>query len=802
MSFIKKNKGLLISLLISLIIIIALFTMKRIYPFGNFILNINNIQSVYIPVYYRIWDIWHGVADIFINWNLNNSDLSYILAHGGLSPTTWLIALFPRNSITNAISYIFIIKVLLISLTTYISIKKIFPTAKDFFNILFTIIYTFSNTLFFSFGNLSVLDMMMLVPLLVYAYIRMFKEDKFVMYIIILSLTLILNYTNYIMLFILIMGTTILANMFLNNDNKIRKVIKIILYTLIAYGIASMVLIPVLNLYYKSYIFSLDYLFSIFDLEKIMTRFVYLSSLVLPIILTIKQLFVKKDKKINYFIISMLVFLGMGIIIEPINLIWHNEVYLDTIFEYSYVIVFFLVGCSVYYLSNNYDNKNKKEVINVVTCIVMMGMYILFIYLMKNELTASNIIFGISKVSQIVAYVFLFIISLFVILLMFKNNVKYISGLMVIFTIFQIYIYAYLEINNYMFLSSTEYTENVGKSLNFKEDSYNYIDYTNRLNGGFSYILNIPSISKISLNATKDDINMRNAFKYAGTDYDLKTNGGSIFINALLHNKYIIADKELNDEFYNLIEDNNGKYYYEMKYSMPLIIPYSGEIYDVDYGSIVDNNNGVYKTLFNKNEDIMIREKVLDDGENFIVSLKPKRIYYFSLVPELYSTVHIDLSNMNLNFIDMYSTDSCIVSIFTVDKEQMITINKEENGLTDIDTGYIDMEYYINFINSFSNDDIVVRNEKDKKIYEYNAINNTYVLLPIRYSEGMIVKVNGKQQEVTKNVFNLMSVYLNEGNNIIQISYKLKYVKLGVIISLISLVLLWLILIIHNKYKI
>lgn len=801
MKFLKKNKSLFINLLISLVLIVAIFTMKKIYPFGNYIFNMNNIQSVYIPVYYRIWDIWHGLADVFINWNLNSSDLAYLLAHGALSPTTWLIALFPRNLIINGVSYIIMIKVLCISLITYISIDKLFNKASSFWKILFTTIYTFSNTLFFSFSNLVVLDTMMLLPLLVYAYVRMFKEDKFLMYVILLILTLLSNYTNYMMFFILIVAITILINIFLNKDNKIKKILKTLLYTILSYGIASIVLIPVLNLYYKSYIFNLNYLLSFFDVEKIMTRLVYLIPLVLPIVLTIKQLFIKKDRNINYFIICMLIFLGISIIVEPINLIWHNEVYLNTIFEYSYVVTFFLIGVSIYYLSNNYNNKNKHEIINVVITIVMICMYLLFAYLMKNELMSSNIIFGISKLSQISAYIFLFILSIFIIFFILKNSFKYVNILIIIFTLCQIYLYSYLELKNYMFLSSTKYTENVNESLNLRNDGYNYIDETHNLNAGFSYILDIPSISKISLNATKDDVSLRNAFKYAGTDYDVDTSGGSIFINSLLHNKYVISDNELDEKYYNLIENNNGKYYYEFKNNMPLIIPYSGKIYEGDYGSIIDNNNGVFKTLFNQENDIMIREKVIDNGDDYIISLKPGRIYYFSLVPELYTGVHISLVDFDLNFMEMYTTDSSIISVFTTSKEQTIMINKKNNGLTDLDVGYIDYQNYIDFINSFKNEGIVVKNEKDKRIYLYNASSSSNILLPIRYNDGMIVKVNGKNTDIKKNVFNLASIYVNEGDNVIEISYKLKYAKLGIIVSIISTLLLVLLIVIKKVKK-
>ena len=67
-----KNKGILISILLTVIIISIIFLFQGIYPFGNKIFGLADFDHAYIPVYYKLWDILHGKGTFLFDWNLGS----------------------------------------------------------------------------------------------------------------------------------------------------------------------------------------------------------------------------------------------------------------------------------------------------------------------------------------------------------------------------------------------------------------------------------------------------------------------------------------------------------------------------------------------------------------------------------------------------------------------------------------------------------------------------------------------------------------------------------------------------------
>ena len=67
------------------------------------------------------------------------------------------------------------------------------------------------------------------------------------------------------------------------------------------------------------------------------------------------------------------------------------------------------------------------------------------------------------------------------------------------------------------------------------------------------------------------------------------------------------------------------------------------------------------------------------------------------------------------------------------------------------------------------------------------------------YDEGFKIYVNNKEVNYTKNLYNLISIKVNKGNNEIKLVFIPKMFKEGIIISLISFISL-LIVTLSNKY--
>ena len=63
----KKYKYYLIPPIIVMLILTIIYLINGVYPFGkNTILN-GDFPSAYIPIYYYMWDLFRGNANLFIN---------------------------------------------------------------------------------------------------------------------------------------------------------------------------------------------------------------------------------------------------------------------------------------------------------------------------------------------------------------------------------------------------------------------------------------------------------------------------------------------------------------------------------------------------------------------------------------------------------------------------------------------------------------------------------------------------------------------------------------------------------------
>ena len=105
----KKYKYYLIPPIIVMLILTIIYLINGVYPFGkNTILN-GDFPSAYIPIYYYMWDLFRGNANLFINFKVGMGTCMYDLTsiYGILSPFSWIIALCKRSDIPYFMSILF-----------------------------------------------------------------------------------------------------------------------------------------------------------------------------------------------------------------------------------------------------------------------------------------------------------------------------------------------------------------------------------------------------------------------------------------------------------------------------------------------------------------------------------------------------------------------------------------------------------------------------------------------------------------------------------------------------------------------
>lgn len=799
--FFHKNKTLGITILLAISIIAILFTLKGIYPFGKNTVNIIDFDSAYIPVYYKLWDLLHGKGSVLFDWNLGAGLNCYgsLIMNALISPFSLIIGLFSRDNISYGISFVLILKLIFINVCTFITINKLFPKIRESYKCIFTLIYSFSGWTFLMFSNIQYLEVVGLFPLFVLAYYRLMYENKSFWYVIILTICLLLNYYMSWMILFFIIGITIFSLLFLDITDKRKKAVKVFLLTLLSLGISCCLFLPSFYQSITSYRLNSNDYSNSNSLSLFFMKLIYLIPSALLFVLTFKQLCIKKDKKINLFIGLMLLYLLVGLFIEPINALWHTGSYSGFPYRYSYIIIFSLCLSSLYYLNNNYVNKKKDNILNIIATFSLIILFIVMYYLLKDEITKNTLAYMINYVSQMVGLLVLFIILIITFVIVFKNSIKWANIFICLFSFIIIILFGNLYIQNANKDEvSALITQNVYDSFELKNDGYNYSDLTQTLSINFPYILDVPSMEN-RLHIIKDnEINFSEAFGYGITDTIIYAKGGTLLTNLLMQNKYYFSNEELNPELFKLIEYKDNIFYYESKYNLNYIVPYSGNKFDLDYGSLIENNNVLYKTLFDKDTDIMHKVDYEFIDNNYVFDVEPGKIYYLNIYPELYESINFDFTKNNVNFEQISFTNTNIIISFYTEEKTKVKINKSEYKVTGIELGYIDIKEYIDFVKKVSDYNVQCKIVNNKKKYDYDAKEDGFVLLPINYDEGLKIKINGKEVDYELNVLNMVSVKVNKGVNEIVVSYEPKYFKEGIYISLGSL-LLWLIIYITDK---
>ena len=300
MKKIKFDKYLLLCIITTIIGFSIIFACSGVYPFGNRMINLVDFDDGYIPVYYKLWDVLHFKSTALFDWNLGSGLNAFgsLIGNGFISPLCWIIALFNRSSIPFTISYVYLLKIVFISTMTYIAIGKIFPKTEGIYKLLFTQIYTFSCFMFIMSTNLLYLDAIAIFPLFVYSLKELIEKGHWKLYVVLLTATLLMSYYIAWLDLVFLTLTSGFALLLSNVDNKKEKAAKVFVCTLISLLLSCVLFLPGFMFARSSARmannFSNDGIFAFF-VEKSS----YLFTLAIPFVLTIKQLFVKKDKRLN-----------------------------------------------------------------------------------------------------------------------------------------------------------------------------------------------------------------------------------------------------------------------------------------------------------------------------------------------------------------------------------------------------------------------------------------------------------------------------------------------------------------------
>lgn len=795
-----KKKYVITSIII-LVILSIIYILKGYFPFGNESIIWSDMHEQITAMYYHFYDSIYNSKSLFVDFNSGGAiNFVGVLAYYILSPFTLIILFFPRELIDNAVSIIVALKILLSGLTCLYFISKTFNKIDDNYKIILSLLYAFSSYSLTLYIITPWIDIVYLFPMLLLGLKKLLDLESSKLYIITLSISLICSfYITFIVLLFIIFSSFLYLYIF-KKENIKKAIFHLGVATIISILIASVILIPSFIQIFASQRASIN-LAEIVNSKfgPLSDKIAYLfGSTILIVFSLLILLNFKKHKKFTIFLFLNLLLLGLPLIIEPINKMWHFGSYVYFCYRYGFIVVLFLIIGAGYYLTNLDSTKKYPIIVSkiipllllIITFIVMFVIF--YKYRFRIFLAIDSLTFTRDKIALLSLFFVSLLIFITVLILFFTNKKE--NNFTIIFlyiiTISQILFNAYFYFNKY----DSNYLNNQYNwmeeiyDINLLKDKY-YVKETNRiLISNYGMVSDIRTFSNFTSLVDKTNYETMIMLGYDSYGNDTEAIGGNLFTDIILAQKYIISDRKISDSYYHYVNDiDNYLYIYEFS--------------NLPFGFVINNNSSIKNAKNSMEASNIIYNSITNNDNIFDIekldALENK--YFISGKKRLYLDIDFNINNKrnNYNLFDIYVNGNLLyqsipntnrngtlyLGEFLDEEVEIKIVSLKENNIKDINLGILDLQKIDDFLNNYGKN-VDIEFNHNKMIISTNGNNNDLLFLPITYLDNYKCSTH----EIFRVYDNFIGIKLHDGENIIEISFIPKEFIIGIIISFIGIV--------------
>lgn len=831
----KKLKPYLLTIGLVLGILIVVFIIKGIYPFGNNSLIWGDMHDQITAFYYHFYDCFKGSKSLLIDFSSSASvNFFGIIAYYILSPLSFITLLVKREDIYLVISVIVVLKILISALTCLYSIRYYFKKLPNLLSVLLAIIFAFSGYSLIMYQITPWIDVMYMFPLVMIGLKKTLDLEKPTVYIITLTLCLIFSfYVSMMMVIFIFLGSFIYLLVYKENKIDRKKgVLALGISTVISLLVSCFVVVPsYLQISISSRnIFNINTLLNskLGPITDKLSLFLFGGVMYLGILLLLKNY--KKHRRFLSFYSPIMLLLLIPILIEPINKVWHFGSYAFFPYRAGFITMFFLIIGACYSYQNyepvkGIDIKNKNIISIILTIFISVSNFVI-IYVNYSgfqkavetlTISGNHLLLIVLIVSTIVS-----IIGCYIILLLNKK-LNYFSLILIgIITL------THITVNTTLYLGM-DYEQDtlIGQYEELSKISNDYVEgnYYRVKNEASNMIMNSGLVMKYHtldhFTSLTDKNNLESLKKLGYSSMWVKTfsRGGTLFTDSILANKYIITRDKINSEYYTLTNSYDDLNFYTLNKtpSYGYYLLNNDTIFDKNNSFVISNS--IYQNIVG-NGDIIF--DIIDDfdTENIEIEKTDKDIKYDILDEDAYDylekniqvinkkTLYLEIlkslnNNDNVEMYEMFNiyindrlyapnafsqNNNGVLNLGTYEDE-LVNIKIElvkDISLNNITIGVMDNKLYEEFMElpkvdtniSYDRNNIKLNIKSDKE---------QLLFLPIAYNEGYTATNNGKKIELVKVYDNFIGINLEEGVNDIKISFVPKGLIPCCIISIITL---------------
>lgn len=827
-----KNKRYLSFLIpFCIFILIGISTGIFLVKGQNILITDLSHQYVSLLTYYK--NVFNGTESLFYSFSKGlGGNMLGTYAYYLASPLNLILLLFSKQNLYYGIFLIISIKIGLSGLAMYYFLSEN-NKVKDYALLIFSTSYALMGFNVVYFFNLMWLDIIYLTPLLLVGINKIINKESSLFYGIVLFISI---FTNYYMAFILCVFACLYfvyklltKYSFAKNFGEVIIVIlKFTITSLLAGLMTSILLLPTIydlvmnvsrNLPYALERFSgaFGMLFSRLTIgahnyENILnkeTPAIYSGLIMLPLVYFY---FVNKNIETKYKVLSfmLLLVLIVGIYIPFINVLWHGNS-LPNSFNYRFS---YLISLLIILLAYKSFAQIKE---------VELKQYLIFLafYLFMSILV---IIQGFKHINNLLILLSALLMLFYLILLYFYNKVDdrektIIKKLMILLVLSELFFNFQLSINKYEFRYNNEYKAYV-TTFNEKIESVkpSEKDFYRIEKEQFYTMIDPMFFNYNGASTFISTLNKRTSIFYNNINFQVSTNkvnynfGASPIMDSILGIRYLFGD-DLN---YNKYDEFKFSRYKGMLFDLKKknIIIYQnpnalslGFMVDKDVNNFVEyfkqgkirnsfeTQNYFIKTMINKDVNIFKPYKIKKiDNKNYEILIDNRGPIYLSIYNSFKDDIKYKVSvYIDDEFIKTFEYyDHGILKINNKYKDELIKLNfQTKEDIYGIFLYYLDEELLTDAISELQKNQMNITSVNKHHIKgNINVTDDKTVLFTsIPYEEGWTVLVDGKEMNYYSVFDMFIGLDLTEGYHEIEFKFMPPYFKLGIFISIISVIL-------------
>lgn len=835
----KKHIIYLLAFLIPTIIFFVISQIIGYYPLGDSILRNHDAYVQYPGFYLALKDFSLFSFKGALGFNFFTTMAYYIM-----SPFSLLIFFFNQSTYDAFYLILILIKIGLIGLTMNILLQSENKKAK-FDTLVFSTSYALCGYVVAYYYNTMWLDSLYMLPLVILSINKLIKGEQRYLYVITLSITIILHYYIGYMICIFSLIYFIFKIINTKNINKKKVIVDFIILSLLSGLIASFVLIPSLyslllgkaNKFGESYTnywalnknaFSIPYDFTIGsffanDQKDYGPAQIYstIFCAVMFLLTFVNSKFTKKYK------ISVLVVFLIFVLSFTFNLfdyswqffqrpIWFNH-------RYSFLLSFFVIYIGYITFKNiKYIKLNNKEKMIILFLLILNVLMSFFFRVILSNLTVDigKYFYLIISIILIFNYLFLFdkkkciyLIILFVgveISLNTYNNLKINSGLKMIHSD-EVYDEEKTEngkvINtNYEFNAQQVFNTNRAlEYINNLDRTFYRVESTSRIFSNDGLIFDYNGIRSFNSLYNKRFFTFLVDYledEAGNSKNNLVFDDIDPYVASLFNIKYFMNEK--------LGYAKELKTYYpdftisENKYPLSIGFMVNNKILDtkLENNSKEENISNIFNDMVNMNEKLYINYKKFEHNtlelrtenntDTYVeLNFMPNVDGYISYKRYI-NSMCLNNGSFAFNCIKVNDENKSVsnTEYLSVNKGDKVTLILKNHDIKQAESELflINKNVYENIMNDLS-ENLLLLNEKSNHLLEgtINVTDDKNVLfLSLVYEKGFTIKVDGKEVEPIILLDTFVGIEIDSGEHTVTIDYFTPYLKIGLIMSVVS----------------